>query len=55
VRICCGIGPEEKPPFWMAYSTSSALSARWLKFGPSLYSRVATFVADPSVPATSIV
>src|SRR3954453_14876117 len=28
------------------------VSLRWLKFGPSLYSRVRTLVADPSVPAT---
>ena len=51
----CGIGPDENPPLRIAYRTSSNFSWRWLKFGPSLYSRLLTFVADPSVPAKSMV
>src|SRR3954454_808058 len=49
----CGIGPDEKPPLRIAYSTSRNCSLRTLKFGPSLYSRLFGLVAEPSVPAAS--
>ena len=42
VTMFCGIGPDEKPPFSIAYRTSSSVSLRWSKFGPSLFSRVLT-------------
>ena len=48
----CGIGPDEKPPLRIAYRTQLAVTLRWSKFGPSLYSRESTLVVDPSVPAT---
>ena len=49
----CGIGPEEKPPLRIAYSTSSTDSCRSLKFGPSRGSRELTLVVDPCAPTTS--
>ena len=48
----CGIGPDENPPLRIAYSAQFSVTLRWSKFGPSLYSRVRTLVAEPWVPAT---
>ena len=48
----CGIGPDENPPLRIAYSAQFSVTLRWSKFGPSLYSRVRTLVAEPCVPAT---
>ena len=51
VTMFSGMIAPEKPPFWIAKRTSSSVSLRSSKFGPSSRSRSVTSNVEPCVPA----